>query len=233
MSAPLRLVVFDLDGTIVDSQANIVRAVAEVARILGLPGPPVEQVPRVIGLSLAEALAQLFPGVDTSTHRDLDREYREAFVRLRASPDYREPLFAGTHEILDALERSGFLLGIATGKAKRGVNHVLNLHGLTGRFVTVQTPEDAPGKPHPGMVLQAMSETGVEPQNTVMVGDTTFDIHMGLAAGVKTVGVSWGNHPVEDLRVAGAHRLIDRLDDLLHAAETLTAPVTTSMESAR
>ncbi|MBY0510902.1 MAG: HAD-IA family hydrolase [Rhodospirillaceae bacterium] len=232
MSAPLRLVVFDLDGTIVDSQANIVRAVAEVAKILGLPGPPAEHVPRVIGLSLAEALALLFPGVDTSTHKDLDREYREAFVRLRASPDYREPLFAGTHEILNALERAGFLLGIATGKAKRGVNHVLNLHGLTGRFVTVQTPEDAPGKPHPGMVLQAMAETGVEPRNTVMVGDTTFDIHMGLAAGVQTVGVSWGNHPVEDLKVAGAHRLIDRLSDLLHAAETLTAPVTSSMESA-
>lgn len=233
MSAPLRLVVFDLDGTIVDSQANIVQAVAEVAKILGLPGPPVEQVPRVIGLSLAEALALLFPGVDTSTHKDLDREYREAFVRLRASPGYREPLFDGTHEILNALEGAGFLLGIATGKAKRGVNHVLNLHGLTGRFVTVQTPEDAPGKPHPGMVLQAMAETGVEPRNTVMVGDTTFDIHMGLAAGAHTVGVSWGNHPVEDLQVAGAHRLIDRLSDLLHAAETLTAPVTSSMERAR
>ena len=226
---PLRLVVFDMDGTIVDSQANIIRAVGEVAKILGLPGPPAEQVPRVIGLSLDEALAMLFPGVDTSTHKHLDREYREAFVRLRASPEYREPLFEGTHEILDALEGAGFLLGIATGKAKRGVNHVLNLHGLTGRFVTIQTPEDAPGKPHPGMVLQAMSQTGVEPKNTVMVGDTTYDIHMGLAAGVKTVGVSWGNHPAEDLRVAGAHRLIDRLSELLHAAEALTSA--TSWES--
>jgi phosphoglycolate phosphatase len=233
MASPLRMVVFDLDGTIVDSQHNIIRAVAEVAKILGLPGPPVEQVPRVIGLSLAEALAMLFPGVDTSTHKDLDREYREAFVRLRAQPDYREPLFDGTHEILNALDEAGFLLGIATGKAKRGVNHVLNLHGLTGRFITIQTPEDAPGKPHPGMVLQAMAQTGVEPQNTVMVGDTTFDIHMGLAAGVHTVGVSWGNHPVEDLKTAGAHRLIDRLSDLLHAAETLTAPVSPSMERAR
>ena len=233
MSAPLRMVVFDLDGTIVDSQANIVRAVGEVAKILGLPGPPAEQVPRVIGLSLIEALAMLFPGVDTSTHKDLDREYREAFVRLRASPDYSEPLFAGTHDILNALDEAGFLLGIATGKATRGVKHVLNLHGLTGRFVTIQTPEIAPGQPHPGMVLQAMAEMGVEPQNTVMVGDTTYDIHMGLAAGVHTVGVSWGNHPAEELKSAGAHRLIDRLDDLLHAAETLTNPTSVSMEIGR
>lgn len=231
MSGPLRMVVFDLDGTIVDSQANIVRAVAEVANILGLPNPPPDQVPRVIGLSLAEALAMLFPGVDTATHKDLDHEYREAFVRLRKSPDYQEPLFEGTHDILDALDKAGFLLGIATGKATRGVNHVLNLHGLTGRFVTIQTPENAPGKPHPGMVLQAMAETGVEPYNTIMVGDTTYDIHMGLAAGVHTVGVSWGNHPIEDLRGAGAHRLIDRLDDLLHAAEALTAPM--PLEKAR
>jgi phosphoglycolate phosphatase len=222
-----------MDGTIVDSQANIVRAVTEVAKILGLPNPPADQVPKVIGLSLAEALAMLFPGVDTATHKNLDHEYREAFVRLRKSPEYREPLFDGTHEILNALESAGFLLGIATGKAMRGVNHVLNLHGLTGRFVTIQTPENAPGKPHPGMVLQAMAETGVEPQNCVMVGDTTYDIHMGLAAKVQTVGVSWGNHPVAELKAAGAHRLIDRLGDLLHAAETLTAPTSQTLESAR
>jgi phosphoglycolate phosphatase len=233
MSAPLRMVVFDLDGTIVDSQANIVRAVGEVAQILGLPNPPAHQVPRVIGLSLSEALAMLFPGVDASTHKNLDHEYREAFVRLRASPDYQEPLFDGTHELLNALEGAGFLLGIATGKATRGVRHVLNLHGLTGRFVTIQTPETAPGKPHPGMVLQAMAETGVEPQNTVMVGDTTYDIHMGLAAGVKTVGVSWGNHPADELEAAGAHHLIDRLSDLLHAAEILTVPTSMSLENAR
>lgn len=221
----MRLAIFDLDGTIVDSQSNIVRAVAEVAKILGLPGPPPGEVPRVIGLSLGEALAQLFPGVDPGTHQDLDREYREAFVRLRASPGYDEPLFAGTLEVLVELERAGYLLGIATGKAKRGVNYVLSRHGLEGRFVTIQTPEDSPGKPHPGMVLRAMVEVGVEPRNTVMIGDTTYDIQMALAAGVGAVGVSWGNHPVSQLEAAGAHRLIDRLGDLLQAVDGLTAPI--------
>lgn len=227
MSKPLRLVIFDLDGTIVDSQHNIVAAVAEVAKILGLPGPPPEQVPRVIGLSLMEALAKLFPDVDASTHKELDREYREAFVRLRARSDYREPLFDGTHALLDALEKEGFLLGVATGKGKRGVHHVLNLHGLTPRFVTVQHVENAPGKPHPGMILQAIAETGVEPRNAVMIGDTTYDIQMALAAQVGAIGVSWGNHPAAELKAAGAHRLVDRLEDVLHAARDLTTPALT------
>ncbi len=222
---PLRLAIFDLDGTIVDSQANIIQAVAEVSRSLGLPPPDPAKVPGVIGLSLKEALVRLFPHVDTSRHDDLDREYREIFVRMRASPGYDEPLFAGTHEVLDQLEKAGFLLGIATGKATRGVNHVLNRHGLTERFVTVSTPDNSPGKPHPGMVLRAMAEIGVEPKNTVVIGDTSFDILMARAAGAHAVGVSWGNHPVAELQAAGAHRLVDRLEDLLHAIEDLTAPV--------
>lgn len=227
MSKPQRLVIFDLDGTIVDSQHNIVAAVGEVAKILGLPGPAPEAVPRVIGLSLIEALATLFPDVDAGTHQALDREYREAFVRLRARPDYREPLFDGTHALLDALDKEGFLLGIATGKAKRGLNHVLNLHGLTERFVTAQCVDDNPGKPHPGMILRAISEAGVEPRNAVMIGDTTYDIKMALAAQVGAVGVSWGNHPGAELTAAGAHRLVDRIEDILHAAVDLTMPALT------
>ncbi len=222
---PLRLAVFDLDGTIVDSKHNIVRAVSEVALSLGLKAPPPDKVPRVIGLSLLDALAALFPDLDATAHKDLDRRYREIFARMRGEPDYNEPLFEGTLEVLDQLDKAGFLLGIATGKATRGVNYVLDRHKLTSRFVTVSTPDNAPGKPHPGMILRAMAEMGVEERNTVVIGDTTYDIQMALGAGAHAVGVSWGNHPAAELRAAGAHRLIDRLDDLLHAAETLTAPV--------
>ncbi len=223
MSAPLRLVVFDLDGTLVDSKHNIIAAVEEVARILGITCPPKDVIPRVIGLSLMEALAQLFPDVDASRHKALDHEYREAFVRLRARPEYTEPLFEGTHEILADLDKHGFLLGIATGKARRGVNHFLERNGFQGRFVTVQTPEDAPGKPHPGMLLNALAATGVEARHAVMIGDTSYDIEMARAAGMHAVGVSWGNHPVAELRAAGAHRCVDRLADLLHAVHDLTA----------
>jgi phosphoglycolate phosphatase len=225
MSAPLRLVVFDLDGTLVDSKHNIIAAVEEVARILGITCPPQDVIPRVIGLSLMEALAQLFPDVDASRHKALDREYREAFVRLRARPEYTEPLFDGTHEILAELDKHGFLLGIATGKARRGAQHFIARNGFEGRFVTVQTPEDAPGKPHPGMVLNALRETGAEARHTVMIGDTSYDIEMARAAGVHAIGVSWGNHPVAELRAAGAHRCVDRLADLLHAVHDLTAPI--------
>jgi phosphoglycolate phosphatase len=218
----LRLAIFDLDGTLVDSRHNIARAVRESAGLCGLPVPPPAALPRVIGLSLDEALATLFPSASTAALAELDRAYRACFVRYRTEADYDEPLFAGAHDALAALDAAGFLLGIATGKARRGVDYVLDRHGLVGRFVTIQTPENAPGKPHPGMVLQAMAATGVAPEWTVMIGDTTFDIQMARAAGAHAIGVSWGNHPGEELTAAGAHRLVDRLADLPAAIEAQT-----------
>ncbi len=225
MSKALRLVIFDLDGTIVDSQANIVRAVEAVAAALGVDAPPAAEIPLVIGLSLDKALLKLFPDIDSETHKEMDATYRKIFKQLRSSPDYHEPLFPGTHDALDALEKAGFLLGIATGKAQRGVNYLLKRHGLEGRFVTSQTPDTAPGKPHPGMILNALQETGVEAENAVMVGDTSFDIQMARAANVQSVGVSWGNHPPDTLVDAGADQMIEHLDHLLHAVQTLTPSV--------
>ena len=225
MSAPLCLAIFDLDGTIVDSQANIVRAVKEVAVALSVKEPPPEKIPMVIGLSLDEAFLRLFPGVDRETYQRMDVTYRKIFRRLRSAPEYAEPLFPGTHEALGALMEGGYLLGIATGKAQRGVDHLLKRHGLEGRFVTIQTPDKAPGKPHPGMILNALGETGVEPGNAVMIGDTAFDIHMAQAANVPSIGVSWGNHPPDELVQAGAHQMIEHLDDLLHAVQALTTSV--------
>jgi len=226
--SPLRLAVFDLDGTIVDSTANIVRAVHEAAALLKIAPPAQAEIPRVIGLSLTEALGRLFPALEHPRLMELDTAYRECFVRFRTLPDFDEPLFNGTQELLDALDAEGVLLGIATGKAMRGVRHVLERHGLSERFVTIQTPEHAPGKPHPEMLYRAMAETGVAPAHTVMIGDTTYDILMARAAGVSAVGVSWGNHPVTELESAGAHRLVDRLGDLMHAIRTLTTPPTSS-----
>ena len=228
MSNNLRLVIFDLDGTIVDSQANIVRAVEAVATALGVDAPPPADIPLVIGLSLDKALHRLFPDIDSETHKEMDATYRKIFKELRESPDYNEPLFPGTHEALDALDDAGFLLGIATGKAQRGVNYLLKRHGLEGRFVTSQTPDTAPGKPHPGMILNALNETGAEPENAVMVGDTSFDIEMARAADVRSIGVSWGNHPPDTLVSAGADQMIEHLDHLLHAVQTLTNSVAES-----
>lgn len=220
----IRLAVFDLDGTIVDSKANIVRAVHEAAALMKLEPPAPQAIPKVIGLSLTEALGRLFPALEHPRLLELDQAYRDCFVRFRTLPDYDEPLFEGTHAVLDALDKEGVLLGIATGKAMRGVMHVLERHGLAKRFVTIQTPDHAPGKPHPEMLYRAMAETGCAPEHTVMIGDTSYDILMARAAGVSALGVSWGNHDVPDLQMAGAHRLVDRLDELMHAIVGLTTP---------
>jgi len=218
----LRLAVFDLDGTLVDSQRNIVRAVADAATQVGLAVPAANMIPRVIGLSLDEALAQLFPKADQTALTELDRIYRDCFVRYRAMPDYEEPIFEGVHETLEALDKAGVILGIATGKARRGVDYFLDRQGLVGRFATIETPDTAPGKPHPGMVLQAMAAIGTSPESTVVIGDTTYDMLMARAAKAHAVGVSWGNHDGEELHAAGAHRLIHRLLDLPHVMDALT-----------
>ena len=221
--SPLRLAVFDLDGTIVDSVGHIARAIHESAQKLNIPPPAAEAIPRVIGLSLDVAIATLFPAHGPDVHQEIDRVYRKTFADWRAQPGHVEPLFAGSIEAIDALEQAGFLLGIATGKARRGVDFLLDHHGLSGRFITIQTPDTAPGKPAPGMLIQAMRETGVAPGHTVMIGDTTYDIAMARAAGTKALGVSWGNHPADELTQTGAHKVIDRLDQVLQAVEQLTA----------
>lgn len=222
-STPLRLVVFDLDGTLVDSLAHIARAINETADVLKIPHPSPNAIPRVIGLSLDIAIATLFPQHGPDVHVEADRVYREIFSSWRAKPGHVEPLFPGTFEALQALESHGYVLGIATGKARRGVDYLLDHHGLNGRFVTIQTPDIAPGKPDPGMLHQAMSATGALPEHTVMIGDTIYDIGMARTAGTHALGVSWGNHPPEELTQYGAHKVVDRLDQVLHAVEEMTS----------
>jgi phosphoglycolate phosphatase len=130
--------------------------------------------------------------------------YKQAFVTLRGRPDHAEPLFPGAREMLAAVEADGCLLGIATGKSRRGVAAALERHGLEGRFLTIQTADEGPGKPHPGMLLRAMGEVGADPAATVMIGDTSFDMEMARAARTDAVGVAWGYHPAHALRRAGA-----------------------------
>ena len=150
--------------------------------------------------------------------------YKDAFATLRNSVDHLEPLYPGARETLDTLAgRPDTLLGIATGKSQRGVRAVLGRHGLAGRFVTIQTSDDAPSKPHPGMVLAAMRETGVAPEDTVVVGDTVFDLEMARAAGARAIGVGWGYHPPTALRAAGADAMIAAFAELLPTLDRLWA----------
>ena len=218
-----RLVMFDCDGTLVDSQATIVACAQAAFRAEGLPAPADAAIRRIVGLSLVEAVLALMDEPDRAMAGRLADHYKSALLAHRVRPDFREPLFPGAREVLDDLRRLGFLLGVATGKAMRGLRLVLEQHGLEGHFVSLQTADLHPSKPHPAMLNAAMSETGVRAACTVLVGDTTYDVLMARAAGAVPIGVSWGNHAPAELTEAGAVRVLGRFEEL---SAVLASPTT-------
>jgi len=209
-----RLIMFDCDGTLVDSQYVIIDSMQAAFRARGVPPPAPDAVKRIVGLSLPQAIGQLHGEADAASIESLVAAYKECFLELRASPDLHEPLFADVVETLTLLEETGYVLGIATGKSRRGLSAILETHSLAKHFVTLQTADDAPSKPHPGMLERAMTETGMEKDETVLVGDTVFDMEMALNAGAGAFGVAWGYHDVAELKAAGAHLVLDQLCDL-------------------
>jgi phosphoglycolate phosphatase len=211
-----RLALFDCDGTLVDGAHSIVLAAEETCAAHGLAVPPPERIRSIIGLSLVEAMAVLAPGEDPVP---LAETYKTVFQSLRARGKVEEPLFPGIPELLDALEADGLLLGVATGKSDRGLNFCLACHGLSERFVTLQTADRHPSKPHPSMIEQAMADAGAAPQTTIMIGDTSYDMAMARAAGATAIGVLWGYHPRDELVAAGAHLIAAHPLDILDMAK--------------
>lgn len=215
-----RLAVFDCDGTLVDSQANIIRAMEACFARHRLDPPCRNATRRIVGLSLVEAMQALLPEGDGALHLSLAEDYKTAFQRLRAeSALLDEPLYPGVADGLRELEARGWLLGVATGKSDRGLNLCLAHHGIAAHFVTLQTADRHPSKPHPSMLHAAMAEAGAEPHATVIIGDTRFDMAMGVAAGARAIGVDWGYHDADELRAAGACAVVERFDDLLTLLE--------------
>ncbi len=182
MTAP-RLALFDCDGTLVDSQANICLAMEHAFDEAGMSPPPRHQTRRIVGLSLVEAMRQLLPEADDSLHRDMAERYKQAFFTLRGNGLVDEPLYDGIAGLLSELDEGGWLLGVATGKSDRGLERCLDTHGIRGLFVTLQTADRHPSKPHPSMVWQALVDAGVEASDAAMIGDTVYDIHMGRPPG--------------------------------------------------
>lgn len=197
-----RLAIFDCDGTLVDSGATIHRALRAAFDAHGLDCPPPAVSRKVIGLSLFEAMATLAPGAD---HQALTSTYKDAFMSMRAGGQVEEPLFEGVLSLLDVFEGHGWLLAVATGKSDRGLRHCLESHGIHARFVSLQTADRHPSKPHPAMALAAITEAGAAPETSIVIGDTSFDIGMALAAGAGAIGAAWGYHEVDELTAAGAH----------------------------
>ncbi|KFI26243.1 HAD family hydrolase [Haematobacter massiliensis] len=211
----LRLVVFDVDGTLVDSQQAILAGIAAAMATVDRPMPTREQALSIVGLSLPVALARLAPGADVAR---MVEGYRGVFHGDDA-PEV-SPLYPGARAVLDGLAaEDSTLLGIATGKARRGLEKLLAGHGLTRHFLTTQVADDHPSKPHPAMLEAAVAEAGVAPAQAVMIGDTSFDMEMGRASGVPTIGVTWGYHSPDRLRGAGADLIVSDYAELAHALE--------------
>jgi phosphoglycolate phosphatase len=199
------LVVFDCDGTLVDSQHSICTAMVRAFEEAKLTPPERLMILSVVGLSLPVAMARLLPEAESDFHDHLADRYKSAFHALRQENAVSEPLYPGIADLVHELDAAGWLLGVATGKSDRGLHLCLTHHGIVDRFVTLQTADRHPSKPHPSMLQTAMAEAGAVPETTVMIGDTSFDIDMGLAAGARTIGVGWGYHAPAELVAAGAH----------------------------
>lgn len=207
----MRLVIFDVDGTLVDSQGDIVASMTAAFGDVGLAVPSRADILSIVGLSLDVAMARLAPEADTAR---MVQTYKDAYAHLRATKGATSsPLYPGARASLDHFAtRVDVLLGVATGKSKRGLDSLIETHGLEGMFVTRQVADFHPSKPHPSMIHAALSETGCDARDAVMVGDTCFDMEMAINAGVAAIGVTWGYHPRTAL--GAAHQVIEDFADL-------------------
>ena len=209
-----RLVVFDVDGTLVDSQASIVAAMTGAFGAEGLAVPGRAAILSIVGLSLDHAMLRLVPELAAETRARLVEGYKAAYHAHRlAQGAAHSPLFPGIGAVLEHLAaRPEVLIGVATGKSRRGLDALIEAHGLERFFVTRQVADDHPSKPHPAMLLAALDEAGVAADAAIMVGDTSYDMDMARAAGVTGLGVSWGYHAPEAL--SNAESVIHRIGDL-------------------
>jgi len=209
-----KLALFDCDGTLVDSQANICASMDLAFEKQGLTPPNHHLTRRIVGLSLVEAMRQLLPEGEDALIKQLAQSYKDGFSELRQAGGIHEPLYEGMADLIVRLDDAGWVLGVATGKSDRGLNHVLETHGLKDSFVTLQTADRHPSKPHPAMVELAMVEAGATRETTAMIGDTSFDMEMATNAKVRAIGVDWGYHDPNELVAAGAEAVAATMDEL-------------------
>jgi phosphoglycolate phosphatase len=211
MNRQFDLIVFDWDGTLMDSEAKIVRCMQAAAADVGIPDPGTEAIRNIIGLGLNEAMQVLFPQ-QTPVHRaDLVERYRRHFLELDSTG---MPLFPGVAQGLTQLAEQGYLLAIATGKARRGLNRVLDDTGMRHLFISSRCSDEAISKPHPQMLEDILDETGIGAGRTLMVGDTVYDMEMARSAKVAGLAVSYGVHARERLLGCGALACLDSFPEV-------------------
>ena len=202
-----KLVVWDVDGTLVDSRRTIFEGVSEAYRGVGLEPPTYDRTRQIVGLGLRDAMAVLSPELPDEMVDRIAEGYRQAFQAWHRTPGFAEPLYDGAAETLDRLRDGGWKIAMATGKSRRGVETIIRMHGWADLFDSTHCADDGPGKPHPAMLLEAMRALGAPPERTIMVGDTAHDMRMAKAAGAYAQGVSWGFHTAEEVQEGGADHI--------------------------
>ncbi|MDQ6434897.1 HAD-IA family hydrolase [Mesorhizobium sp. LHD-90] len=211
-----RLVLFDCDGTLVDSAAVIHGCMERAFAEAGLAAPDLAATKSVIGLTLNLAIAQMLgrevdPAIDALAER-----YKHHFHAMRGEADFSEPLYPGIAMLVAELaKRDDILVGMVTGKSRRGVQAVFSTHGFGEAFLVVRTAEDCPSKPHPAMVLECCAFAGVDPASTFVVGDAIYDMQMARSAGARAIGVGWGYHDARALMLSGAERVLQEPAELM------------------
>jgi phosphoglycolate phosphatase len=212
MGRRFELLVFDWDGTLIDSAGAIVASLQAACRDLGLPVPSDGRARHIIGLGLNDSMAYVLPDVAPEVYPRVAERYGHHF-RLR---DPYTPLFPGAEQALRALRETGFLLAIATGKSRRGLERALDQTGLKTVFHATRCGEESASKPHPGMLTDLMEILGIEPEKTLMIGDTTHDLQMAINASVASMAAAYGAHPREQLAALQPLACIDQPQELWH-----------------
>lgn len=211
----MKLILFDADGTLIDSQAIIHESMRLAFLSFGYPEPQIAETRSIIGLTLDYAIA-------TILGRDIDEEvlamtaeYKSIYLQLAQREEMQSLPFDGIPQLIDSLaNRSDVLLGIVTGKSRRGVRTLLEKSEFKDRFVVSRCADDCPSKPHPAMVKECCEDMGTSPFNTIVIGDTGFDMEMARAAGANSIGVTWGYHSRERITAGGAHHIVDSVETL-------------------
>lgn len=211
----MKLAVFDCDGTLVDGQAAICEAMEATFASVGLPAPSRTEIRRAVGLSLPQAVRRLLPDSTSEQQQAMADAYKQAFRQARTEGRVSQPLFEGVREVLETLHAQGWTLAVATGMSDRGLEHCLANNGIAPLFSSLQTADRHPSKPHPAMLEEALFETGAQPGEAVMIGDTAFDMQMARGAFVRAIGVDWGYHHPHELLEAGAEAVAETPAQLL------------------
>lgn len=214
MTTPTRLAIFDCDGTLVDGQAAVCEAMERAFASIGAAPPSRGDIRRIVGLSLPQAVRQLMMDGEEADRLQVVEAYKENFRAARMEGRLHEPLFDGIEDLLRTLHGDGWALAVATGKSDRGLTACLTTHGVIDLFDSLQTADRHPSKPDPAMLAEAMLDTAAAAADTVMIGDTTYDIAAAVNAGVRGIGVDWGYHETQELMAAGAQGVARSVGEL-------------------